>query len=698
MTKLLSLQQQCLHFLAENLEDSSSETVSLLPAALRGRVLLSLPAVDVCRLEENEGLTKGVNLDDVWRALIQDRIIAPKGGEAYFVGLKEQPKPKDTYLNHVFRSILLDRYSLQILPTQDYSDFIKMGKETEAMVIAYLLYGIRVENEELELRSFQKFTLFGLSWITPQRYAKRLAQMELLPLISQFLQDCKWYPTQIHLDDGRKWNEILCDMFGSPNSIFKSLTSRVEEVTIDGDDYSNYEFARNTTPLWEALACSKLKCFKTLSITACVTILPDLIESLVEGLYCNNPPNADVEEDLSCGYTDLKRITIIGHDEGTHPQERGVTAYFSSAMEDLAKILDNQNSLEVLVLEDFMNLVQSEDEERRDMGFSDSCHEGFEYFFNYLPSIIARPSLKSLRIASCLLPLNAVKSMVFTFLSKPTSCDQMLDLGDCSVVDECYDTLENRQLIKPIQSPCVCGSFKSLSLPLSGQLCSPDWILGYPNLRLKRLELDYKDTKFLSLYDSLKAHSQGSTQLVCVHFQSVPHEAFKSIDNILYLPCVVEAGFTQCQEQKNGPLSFLGRVLSSPTVPVSLRKLYFHQLQFIIGYVEFVAEDYLSEVARPYYTSSAPIGIFHTFFQALFSLPSQQLAEFTLEFSKTDFTLDHFQALVTAWKTKAHGQKLKLFKYSAKSPNGIWSGYNSSTLYDLVGGIALEVKLELICR
>ena len=64
-----SLEDQCFLYIACTLDGFPVESLALLPVRLREKLLVNLPAIDVCRLEERSCFTRGVDSDAVWKAI-----------------------------------------------------------------------------------------------------------------------------------------------------------------------------------------------------------------------------------------------------------------------------------------------------------------------------------------------------------------------------------------------------------------------------------------------------------------------------------------------------------------------------------------------------------------------------------------------------------------------------------------------------
>lgn len=68
---LLSLQTQCLTRILHHLEDYPAEWISLLPTKQRKHLLMSLPPLDICKLESSVAAVQGVDTNQVWRAICE---------------------------------------------------------------------------------------------------------------------------------------------------------------------------------------------------------------------------------------------------------------------------------------------------------------------------------------------------------------------------------------------------------------------------------------------------------------------------------------------------------------------------------------------------------------------------------------------------------------------------------------------------
>ena len=67
MSYAVSLQMQCYMFIVGHLDELPSDVIALLPIGIRCKLLLMLPALDICKLEETP-VTDGISMDDeIWK-------------------------------------------------------------------------------------------------------------------------------------------------------------------------------------------------------------------------------------------------------------------------------------------------------------------------------------------------------------------------------------------------------------------------------------------------------------------------------------------------------------------------------------------------------------------------------------------------------------------------------------------------------
>ena len=204
---------------------------------------------------------------------------------------------------------------------------------------------------------------------------------------------------------------------------------------------------------------------------------------------------------------------------------------------------------------------------------------------------------------------------------------------------------------------CIAGEHKSLSVPVGEPLFPLHWLVEYPSLRLQRLDLQLvvpedvgsQAAKFNATCEALHMLSRSADTL-CVTIAIGRHQlCHHNVCDILKTPYLAELRFLFVE--------FYGynsdnHILSIMSCSVQNAK----SLQT----VAFKGMDYHKRDCRP-------------FFNALFSLPREQLVSLTLDISELPHRFKpHLQQvcmdIINSWKENAREQKIKKikcrFKYS----------------------------------
>ena len=633
-------------------EQYPPEMFSLLPIKLRKPLLLLLPAVDVCIMERMKGFVDNVDMEEVWREHFDTKISTELHCCWTPLRGRTNSSARYSYLETIF----------YVLVTNGAERGVRVH-----LTANYLLHGVRVEPSKFGAwKSFVKSGSCRLLWMTPTRYTPFMdPQVELVTLVRHFMENCQWFPKRIYLNIDFTLNlEVGRRHF---NGIFQPLVSQVEELAIEnGAHVDEHSILYSISLLCKIFANCKPQRLRSLSIMGGISLLPNLIHAVTKNLHVRDDTSPEIVELLAtkgyyCNYSGLKEVRIIGD---ITPPRNVRFIELSETMDDLVEILEQQTDLEVVVLDQLADFAETNTH-------ICPCRKKFGPVCNYLPRVIARPSLKCFKAESCLFPINALQNMVVAFLNRPATCNQLLDLGLSYVGGECFDTLPGYQLVEPVQpAGCISGSCKQLCLPGVSKFGLIDWIFRYPDLLLQKLQFTCdsdRESDFQPFCDALAAFSHNSRQMVHVCFVvGRKSEILPSMENILCVPSVIGADFVNCYEmEEGGILSVLTNALSSPNLSSSLKTINIQQ----------------------FFSHDVPIGSFRKFFDALFRLPPQRLAEFSFELTRTHFGEKHFDALVNAWKANSQGQKLKMVSIS---------GYRSALskpAEKVVDGIAEEVVL-----
>ena len=561
--------------------------------------------------------------DSIWRGVFDERLFSlfPRLSNT----LGGHSSAKDRYLSEV----------AQCLFTTNYYKFpiLREGTSKEEL-IANMLFGTCTYEGVSKSALFIERVMAGFTWLIPRRYSREVTIVEPLEMIEMFLEKFTWYPKRLYLTD----YDTIDEYFKIGNScVFQLFLSRVETIEVYNDDYRDGMYGDMLKPLWLALVSTSSPSFKNVTLSACVTNLGAIVSTMAETLF-NDEQNLDYSdsEDSDCGdnilpkYSGLKRIEILGNNAGTHPHEYGYGAFFYHDMHGLIPFLDWQNGLEYLVVEGLENIVET-----NDYGDWESCYDGFETFYNYLPYIISKPSLKLLHLTNCRVPVNTVESMLSTFLGRPTDHHQSLKFEDCEITKKSNDTYSDfYPLMSSTSIPCVCGEYKSLSIRVDTLPFSLRWLFEYPKLRLKQLELRYKcgpmDLEVLEACPGPASIDTICCKISLRRFKDGEKER-KKIGRLLAIRSLSEIKFLNFP-RRAGDLLFhvLADAFSHPLQLASLTRL---QLEKGAG------------------------DKFRAIFNVVFSMPTEQLANFTLEV--IDMQTLNQEDLIEAWRANGRGQKLR---------------------------------------
>lgn len=445
-------------------------------------------------------------------------------------------------------------------------------------------------------------------------------------MLEKFINYCRWYPTIVELP------HEMTDYYPERFEIFLRLLPRVEEVYIFIYDSSCTLVMAGV--LQNVVKAAKKRALKTVSLAGSSDDLCSLISVLFTALHYDC---ADGGVQL---YGGLKKLElIVNSEEGCN---------LTRAMEDLAQLISNQEGLETLIVENFIDL---------DMVVH-ALHTDFGAFLNYLPHFILKPSFRHLRIEECNVPTNSMKNMIVAFLNSTASSYQSLEFIDCILMDQSHNTISTEcnlkqpaeyRLFNPVGGRCVAGEQKSLTVPVNNHNFPLHWLVEYPGFQLNRLDLQYtmpgivttQEAGFDTTCETLAWFGQNVNTL-CVSFLG-GHTCHGSVGKVLASPHLSELRLMNCAHSSD--TSIMAVMSGSIHNALSLRKISFEAQ----GYEGFS------------YNSSR---YFRSFFAALYNMPKEWLGNLALDFSESLISSSVMDNVVEEWKANARGQKLRAIRYS----------------------------------
>ena len=660
---VISLQEQCLNFLVANLEQFHVWSLSLLPTLLRRQLLLSIPLVDLCHLERLPMVSGDINMEAVWEQLCDKRGV---NFSSYFQKLSTH---RDSFLNVVARALLF------VVPPQEFllRDLGNLPPRihlTKLKLLVSLLFSVKFTKEQSP-SSFVTVIKHSAMYLPP-RYSRYCCSFELSDALAQFNECCFWFPRVLDVSSYQHLDNSLTSLNydGCLGIHLQSFLAQMEEFCLE---FPRKEHAVKSSGAEAAFtllraatkASSCTACLKVVSLQGCVTILEWLLPRLFDIFATDTYRDYALQSNCSSTvvYTKLKKIEIIGN--GSVVQARGGISYLYNCREHIAAILGSQEELEEVILEGMLNV-----EKQSDCFMSATSYEGFDDLFHFLPTVVMKPSFRSLTVARSLIPANALVSILCAFLNTPTTHPQNVDIGGSWITQESSPfTLLCLEFPKiPTSTFHSSWNLKSLSIPFTNsEYFPPESILGYLQSTLGKLEIICHPKSLLDLQRICNTVVQLSMGHLSIHFHcddadSYISAATQDLLKVLWSPSVEILGFHNClcsdETFEHGMLSVLAQGLLWHSRLSHLTALQLNKMRGI-------NVDDLKQL-----------------YEAVFALP--QLSVFTLDLSNNNFHSEHHQSLVEAYGV---GKKPKLKKLVYKC--------NSCSLFHPIATALREIAVEV---
>ena len=608
----LSLQQHCLLYVVCRLEEFLPAYLALLPSKMRQELLLSLPALDVCQLEQDPGYSDGLDLDAVWKELYRSRQgnfedsvdvgslsrnpdqregqwkeeyfrLAVGLALHYFSGVCEIPE--STVYMHLFFDLLLTVRSplgIEEWPWLDCSPFYSSN----------MIHG----NTLITLRNFRELPA---------------SSSEALALI---VNKCCFYPCSILIImDEFVQSDVWMNRRDEFNlSLIKSLLQKVEIIRFSSEKMS--PSAISDIPHFFLKTILSLECpvLHGLVVSDCSCCEMDHIISSCAHLFVSHE-----------AYSGLRNLMLSPK---IIFRNRSIS---SSAAEMLAGMLENQNNLSSLSLCS-LNPYQKREKPSK----------GFAKLYAALSGVLRQPKMGVLGLGGFSLPVSAVQDMLFNFFTTENSDTHGVIIGGLTLVSEanaphCDPGLVNMTDLSLETKQC---SFLETDIPLS--LCT--WLFSSRRLRFKLFEMN-----------AVALEESDPVSLVAQH---PDFEATQLIFSQIFIP-------NCCSSQQA-----IEKILCKHHLQqFTLRNLDNSNSLMVIPFLSHITNglmkqrdnqnlQYLniSENCLGYEEDS----VFQLFIETVASLP--QVQTFELHMSANSLCADKCHLLHRAWLSSARGKKLKL--------------------------------------
>ena len=653
-------------------EHYSLAQLVLLPWHLRQKLLRSLPLADICRLETNSGLTRGVDMDAVWGELCTRflELLSPQDGVpggAYLVRFEQLPRPKDTVMAMIAKLLLISTtgimataYALRLC-TPEYTTLSRGQKagiqhfQDKWGIIRTLLFcshHLSIDDVSASSRSgtgMESFVHIKLFPATPSWQPKRHSihfntrLTSIAEMSETFLSVCgNAAPKVLRF---RQHDSVENFKLKSPESklILQSILSGIEEFSIDRSLPQKVPFCSTSLQqVLRAVTLPSTASLQSLRIKGVPFLLKELIQDIAAYLMPQSKSqnqlgstedNLKVQSDGLSGYTNLRKLEILS----CHPEDREVVdmqrdepvCLLSTAIPSLLGILNSQAQLEEIHIDHLYDLTEE--------GVS---YGGFGSLYSSLRHFIRRPHFRFLRIANCLIPLQIAQQLLDTFAHCQTTHPATLDISECSFdVTSSHNfshtnTEEDYQKMSPhIYSLCAEQHNKSLAVPYgrfsNNRITLPK--VQYERLQISILDDDVQLSDVAEYIGDFKPQPK-SLDVRILSFSPICKD-LSAIDEILAFPNLTNFSIGNLGYETSQLFDHLAGTLgkhSSTATALQGLSLFFT--------AETVASSY-------------------QLYKAVFSLP--QLEKFSLELT---FGLKncrhHFQCLTEAWKVTSKGRKL----------------------------------------
>ena len=615
----LTLVNQVLLLIICNLEWFSVKALKVLPSKLRHQLLLNLPALDICRLEEHDF---DEDSNSVWDELSAIRI-PHTGGYEIERNMMYDSSFDDwkAYYFGIVTHALLGR----IKPT---------NYRTHYELVLHLLLGVP---DCLNITDWSKFRFSYFAPIVnrrpliPNRHLKHLATRRSdISFINFIMENCHYKPKFIY---------VVCDMFAE-SEVYKS--SARDLLTNYFSDVEKVAFAFDFDERLGAFNSFQKDLQKTLPYDATSLVLKTILANDPPALKCLEFRDFNaimLDESLKMigplfygavttkgskylPYRGLKDIRIAIRDSQSPSNE---------AMQKLLAIVKNQGMLEQLRLHRLVS-------ERAYLT------DKYTKFLVSLSTFVRRSYFQSLILKGMSVPIESAQNIITGFLSSPSLHNQIVRFDNVTVVGQPSDDDTPRKIAMHENS----SKFKKLELFYSEiPAYFFKWLFGHSQVWLYKLEITN-----CRLQEPTDGPYYSKTENIFHFLASVSDLKIQHLDFSSVTPCYCR---TSAQDFKV--------LLSNPHLKsFSIRScsIGYHGLlpcltaglatQIQVGILE-------SLVLMNNELGDVPVCDLQEFFDVLFYLPQLETLEVNL--SHNMFTIEHIEIMHSAWKFRSGEKRLK---------------------------------------
>lgn len=450
--KVMALEDLCVLKLIGDVEHYSLAQLIFLPWHLRQKLLCSLPLADICQLETNSLLTRGVDMDAVWGEICTRflELLSPRDnvpGGAYLVRFEQLPHPKDTVMAMIAKLLLISTtgimataYALRLC-TPEYTTLSRGQKagiqnfKDKWGIIRTLLFCSHLSNISSSMNDMKSFVHIKLFPTVPSWQPKRHSihfntrLTSIAEMGKMFLSVCNTVPKVLRF---RQHDSIEDMRLKSPGSklILQSILSGVEEFSIDRSLPQKVPFCSTSLQqVLEAVTSPSTASLRSLRVKGVPYCLKEIIQDVASYFVPIDAQNQlgsseNLQSSHCKSYNNLRKIEFLS----CHPEENEVldmqrdepVCLLSTAIPSLLDILSCQAQLEEIHIDHLYDLTEG-----------GVIYSGFEGLYSSLREFIKSPHFRSLRIANCHIPVQIAQQLLNTFAHCPMTHPTSLDISEC---------------------------------------------------------------------------------------------------------------------------------------------------------------------------------------------------------------------------------------------------------------------------
>ena len=619
----LSLQDQCFVQLISNLESFTCESLALLPLRLRHKLLVNLPAVDICKLESTP-VPKGLNMSsNVWEAVCTQRCSA-----SLIQTVKKIESPsssrscdwKEIFFLSCTTSILNNSTDLTTHP---------LGSRMYAEKCLLTLFSIPnclgvkkwcgFKHPFIQVAKDDSCIPCRYSWITTENHCR--ADIQLLQIL---MDECAFFPRCLYI----KCDYFCCADLWYRRSIaimplLQKFLSRVEAIEIISEDDEDPLVA---TFFFDTILSEVNTVLHSVSLSGNSHFIATTLQecrsyfAVEDGVH--SVQNVLKHTIQNIPYGNLQFLSIhVTYD------------YELNGISDLIALLEHQ-----VLLKEF----------KLDCCASDNNPDGgvaFDKMLMAAAHLFDQPHFYKLQLEVMGISLLVAKAIIDAFLSAASSSEQVLVLDNMAIDDDSSDRITPYVPTLSLKMAENGYEHKKLVLANIGNLADDEnidnlfhWVTSYPNLSLQHLLVPQYLEPGTCFVQLISKNVNMKIKELCVHHQTIPHlptlpQDFEKLFSNL---CLSKLELEDCNIGPGGHLPALTQGLCKQCSTQSIKTLSL---------------------------SSNSLGKcldweLQEFFDVIFSLPEVKNVQLSLKNNR--LTCQHLELLYRSWKYSLRKKQLKI--------------------------------------